>query len=361
MSKPLAKICLVQFLRNPQVNSKNLTIKDWEILIRQARRTNLLSRVACLIDQHNLLQHIPEQFHYHLTGANFVASSNLRSVKWEIAKIYEALGAKTPFVLLKGAAYIMGESDAAKGRLFSDVDIMVQKKDLDVAEKKLVQHGWISTKIDAYDQRYYREWMHELPPMRNLKRQSELDVHHTIIPPTANLKPNIHKIWEMKEPVPDFPGMFVLSPTDMVLHSAAHLFHEGDFTQGLRDLVDLDILLREFSEKQEDFWQKLTNRADEMDLSRPLFYSLRYCKKLLGTPVPDIYYKRVSEIGAPPKFYRFSMDKMLLTSMNPTHIHNPPHKLSAIASFILFVRSHYLRMPLKLLIPHLVRKALKPD
>ena len=124
MSKPLAKICLVQFLRNPQVNSKNLTIKDWEILIRQARRTNLLSRVACLIDQHNLLQHIPEQFHYHLTGANFVASSNLRSVKWEIAKIYEALGAtETPFVLLKGAAYIMGESDAAKGRLFSDVDI----------------------------------------------------------------------------------------------------------------------------------------------------------------------------------------------------------------------------------------------
>ena len=42
------------------------------------------------------------------------------------------------------------------------------------------------------------------------------------------------------------PGFAVLAPEDMVLHSATHLFNEGEFDRGLRDLNDLDLLLREF-------------------------------------------------------------------------------------------------------------------
>jgi hypothetical protein len=33
----------------------------------------------------------------------------------------------------------------------------------------------------------------------------------------------------------------------MVLHSATHLFYDGELNHGLRDLVDLDDLLRHFS------------------------------------------------------------------------------------------------------------------
>ena len=38
----------------------------------------------------------------------------------------------------------------------------------------------------------------------------------------------------------------VLSKPDMVLHSATHLFRNGDFSIGLRDLCDFDWLVREF-------------------------------------------------------------------------------------------------------------------
>ena len=361
MHKSLSQICLVQFLKNPESASKTFSADDWELLIRQSRRTNLLSRIAFLIAERNLFDHVPQSLHFHLEGANTIAYSNLRSVRWEVIKIYEALNqVNLPVVLLKGAAYVMNNKNAANGRLFSDVDIMVKKAQLNDAEKALVQHGWISTKIDAYDQKYYREWMHELPPMRNLKRQSELDVHHTIIPPTAALKPKIEKIWDHVEPIPDYPGMFVLSPVDMILHSATHLFHEGDFSHGLRDLVDLDSLFKEHLEKDNNFWQKLTIRAQEMDLSRPLFYGLRYCQKLLGTQIPETYYKQVSAVGAPPRFHLYAMDKMLLKAMTPTYI-NQSRPFAGFANFILFVRSHYLRMPLKLLIPHLIRKSLKGE
>jgi hypothetical protein len=30
--------------------------------------------------------------------------------------------------------------------------------------------GWAATHHDAYDQRYYRQWMHELPPMQPYAR-----------------------------------------------------------------------------------------------------------------------------------------------------------------------------------------------
>lgn len=361
MNKQLSLICLVKFLKDAQGASKHFSANEWELLIRQARRVNLLSRIAFLVEQKNLLDQIPKPLHFHLKSANIIASSNLRSVKWEALKVYEALSkTNTPFALLKGAAYVMSNSDAANGRLFSDVDIMVKKEQLNDAESTLIKHGWISTKIDPYDQKYYREWMHELPPMRNLRRQSELDVHHTIIPPTAALKPDIEKIWDKARRVQNYPGMFVLSPIDMILHSAAHLFHEGDFEQGLRDLVDLDSLLREHSEKNNNFWPELAERAQEMDLSRPLFYGLRYCKKLLDTPIPDSCQKQISVTGAPSRFYQYAMDKMLLTAMTPSYI-NHSTSFAGIANFILFVRSHYLRMPLRLLIPHLTKKALKNE
>ena len=361
MHKQLSSICLVQFLKDAESACKDFSANDWQLLIRQARRTNLLSRVAFLVEQKSLFDQIPRPLHFHLDGANTIASSNLRSVRWEVLKIHEALSKiKTPFVLLKGAAYVMSNCDAANGRLFFDVDIMVKKAQLGNAEKTLIKHGWICTNLDPYDQKYYREWMHELPPMRNLKRQSELDVHHTIIPPTAALKPNIQKIWDKVKPVPNHPEIFVLSPIDMILHSATHLFHEGDFGQGLRDLVDLDSLLKEHSKKDDNFWQELSDRAQDLDLSRPLFYGLRYCKKLLDTPIPDACYKQVSTNGAPPYIYQYAMDKMLLKAMMPICI-NYPSPFAGIANFILFVRSHYLRMPLRLLIPHLTKKALKNE
>jgi hypothetical protein len=105
-------------------------------------------------------------------------------------------------------------------------------------------HGWSSAKTSAYDQRYYRRWMHELPPLKHNSRQTVLDVHHAILPTTARLKPDSRKLLAAATPIAGRPDLAVLSPVDMVLHSAAHLFCNEDVGNSLRDLVDLDCLLR---------------------------------------------------------------------------------------------------------------------
>ncbi len=349
---------LIRFLRNQQQAAMEFSCEDWQLLFRQARRCNLLSRIGFLIQQKSLRHLLPEKLLTHVDSAHHAAASNRRSVDWEILKIHSALReAGISFALLKGAAYVATERDAANGRLFSDVDILVSQENLANCETALIKHGWMTTKIDAYDQKYYRTWMHELPPMRNLKRRSSLDVHHTILPPTAALKPDVEKIWQQARQVAELPGVFTLSPIDTVLHSATHLFHEGDFEQGLRDLVDIDSLLREFSQNQPQFWLELLNRADELGLSRPLYYSLRYCSQLLHTPIPETTLKQAHANGSPSRLFQFIFDKLIYRAMKPAFIRHPA-RFSALANFFFYVRSHQLRMPVWLLLPHLIRKAL---
>lgn len=345
---------LVQYLRDPAVALK-FRVSDWERLIRAARHGTLSSRIAWLASQHSLLAQLPEKIQFHFLSALQVSASQAISVNWEVSQLHKALGSVSiPFALLKGGAYIKGNFAAAPGRLLSDVDIMVPKEQLNDAERALYANGWFPTNINAYDQRYYREWMHELPPMQHLGRGTTLDLHHTILPPTALLKPDVAKIWAAAKPIENEPGVFVLSALDMLLHSATHLFHDGELEHGLRDLVDIDALIRQFSGR-ERFFEELIERAAELDLGRPLHYALKYSKLFLRSPIPEAIVSQASTLGSQSTVVGKFMDFAVLRSIGSILEENPSAK-SRLAQFAMYVRSHYLRMPLRLLIPHLVRK-----
>ena len=154
-----------------------------------------------------------------------------RRALWEADCIRRALaGIDTPIVLLKGAAYLVAGLPPARGRIFSDVDILVEHSKLKVVESALFAAGWISEERDAYNDRYYREWMHELPPMRHVQRGTSIDVHHTITPPTSRFKVEGGQLLSRIQAIPGHPGLYTLSPVDMVLHSMTHLFFNEEFS-----------------------------------------------------------------------------------------------------------------------------------
>ena len=347
-------VLLTQVLVEPESISR-LTLRDWDLLIRQARHANLLGRLASKLAERQLLAQVPAQPQSHLEAALGVAHRQMLAVQWEVNRILQAVTEiPAPIILLKGAAYVIQQLPAAQGRMFSDVDILVPKERLDAVEMALKMHGWITTHHDAYDQRYYRTWMHELPPMLHLTRQTLLDVHHTILPETARLHPDPKKLLDRAVPVAGFKRLQVLAPTDMVLHSATHLFHEGEFKNGLRDLTDLDALLRHFSQQEEAFWEMLLDRAKQLDLTRPLYYALRYTTRILNTSVPAVA-QQAANVGAPGWVTIKLMDALLLRALKP---HHPSCNswLTQPALWMLFVRSHWLKMPPGLLFRHLLHK-----
>ena len=234
-------------LRDPGILN-SLTAPEWDRLLRRARRAGVLSRLAVLSEAKLRENGLPVRVRDHLVSARLVAAHHVRNIRWEVNRVRRALRPTgEPFVLLKGAAYEMAELPARAGRLASDVDILVAKDKLDIVEGALVRAGWEAMKLDPYDQRYYRTWMHELPPLRHGTRNTVVDVHHTILPETARLRPDGSKLIAAAVRIDD--DLSTLAPEDMVLHTATHLFADGDLEGGLREVIDLDLLLRHFSSK----------------------------------------------------------------------------------------------------------------
>lgn len=324
------------------------------MLIRQARAADLLPRVAALLDDLGLLERVPSAPRAHMIAARRLSQAQGEEVRREVEQIVRALDRTgVDVVLLKGAAYLFASLPAARGRVFSDVDILVPKKALAEVEAALMLHGWATSHHEPYDQRYYRRWMHELPPLRHVARQTVLDVHHSLAPPTGRLKPDSAKLLAGAVPVGGQPRLKVLQATDMVLHSAAHLFLNEELTHGLRDLVDIDALLRHFG-REERFWTVLEARAKELDLRSPLCYALRYTTRILGTPAPPGTMDR----SGLPGWKGAILDSLYLRALQP---HHPAaaDSLTAAARRLLFVRGHWLRLPPGLLAYHLTVKALR--
>ncbi|MES2900237.1 MAG: nucleotidyltransferase family protein [Pseudomonadota bacterium] len=345
---------LIRMLRRP-VDMGALDLSQWDLLLRQALAANLTASLYCLAHDEGVLEHVPEAPRRHLEWAGTLLQRHADAVQWEVARIRAALQTmQAPLILLKGAAYAAAGLPPARGRLFSDVDILVPRELLPQVEADLMLGGWTSQKQDEYDQRYYRLWMHEIPPMQHAQRGSVIDVHHAILPLTARAFPDPERLRASARAVPGMAGVQVLAPADMVLHSATHLFWDGEFDKGLRDLLDLHRLLLHFADHP-GFWDGLPTRARELQLERPLFYALRYCAMLLGTPVPAAVLADAA-IGGPNRALLALMDGLFVRALQPLHA-SCADALTGAAHFLLYIRGNWLRMPPLMLARHLFHKA----
>jgi len=333
-----------------------LDLKDWDLLLRQAAAAGLLSRIAMTADMLGLTSVLPPTVQPHLTAARTVAAKQRQAVRWEVRRIAQALaGVCTQVVLLKGAAYASADLPPAAGRLFGDIDLLVPRERLDEVEAALLLAGWHPQMQDPYDQRYYRQWMHELPPLRHIRRGTVLDVHHNLLPETARTRTHSAPVLAAARPLDDPAGLSVPCPADLVLHSACHLFHEGEWHHGLRDLVDLDAMLRAFANSAE-FWPQLLARARVLNLGRPLHYALDCCRRWLHTPIPE--HAMGGYPHPPPRWQRPLMRSLFDAGLASPHA-ACRKRLAGVSGFVLYVRSHYLRMPWRLLLPHLLHQTVR--
>ena len=345
---------LLRVLREPAC-ALGFALADWDLLLRQAACARLDASLLLLLEEHGLLAQVPAAPREHLEWTRAQLLRHSQAVRWEVHQIQLALAPLgLPLILLKGSAYVIAQLPAARGRLFSDVDILVPKVALDRVESQLMLNGWVGSKLDEYDQRYYRDWMHELPPMQHAIRGGMIDVHHAILPETGAVRPDPALLRAAAVEVPGQPGLQVFAPVDMVLHSAVHLFHDGELDHGLRDIFDLHRLLAQFGAAP-GFWEALQARAGQLGTERTLFYALRYTSALLATPVPAAAVE-ASRAGAPHPLLRAPMDALFLRALQPNHA-SCDDWLSGFARFLVYIRANWLRMPPLMLARHLFHKA----
>lgn len=345
---------LTSMLRAPE-DVAAWTPQDLDLGLRLARRVRLLGRIGAPLAARGLLDSLPAAARDQLESALVVVEARARVSRWELERLAAAFVGRPdlPIVVLKGSAYLLARLPNATGRVFADVDLLFGERALDEAERLLVAQGWGGTKLSPYDQHYYRVWTHELPPLVHPEREIEADLHHNILPRTSRLKPSGASLLAAAVPIAGERFARLADP-DLVLHAMTHLMFDSDLADSLRDLVDVDDLVRYFAAADERFWERLLERANELDLARPAFYALRYARRFLDTPVPDAIETR-SRRGAPPAPIVWLMDRLVPRALFPQHP-GAFSRATAVARFLLYVRSLWIRMPPLLLARHLAYK-----
>ena len=346
---------LLRALRTP-AEAIGFSVTEWETLLRQGRATRLLGRVWHQFSRAGILAAVPDPVARRLHAAFVEADYYRRTLLWETDRLHHAFhGTGISFILLKGGAYAAAGLDLAYGRPAGDIDVLVAQESILAAEEVLLRHGWEHVIDDGYDQQYYRRWMHELPPLRHSVRDTELDLHHAIVPRTSRLRPDMSLLHAAAVTV-DERGTRVLAPVDMLLHCVVHLFHDGEIRDAFRDLVDIDALLRWLGQDP-DLWRQLVPRARQLGLERPLFYALRYATKILDTPVPAAILREAA-VGAPQVPVQRLMDLVVPRAMAP-ELNAYRRWATRLSTVVLKSRAHWLRMAPPRLALHLARKSVR--
>lgn len=318
-------------------DAASLASRDWDAVIGIARAEAMLATLACHLEAADLPPHVASLFADQRAAAKVATAQAL----WEAEMARRSLDpAGVEFVLLKGTAYAAAQLPCAAGRQIGDLDILVPWHDIGRAENLALLDGWEWVKQDAYDDAYYRDHMHELPPLIHKSRDRMIDVHHTILPRTHRVTPDALALVGDAIQTPD--GFRILNPADMVCHCAAHLIADGDLQGGLRNLWDFHCLTRDFSAADPGFWSALDRRVAMHGLGAAVHRAARLARDIYGARLParwdrhdptDIWFRR--RLLARDDWGR------------ATHF---------LLQQGFYIRSHWLRMPPVMLARHLWTK-----
>lgn len=316
---------LVRTLRDPS-GVANLDADGWNRLLAAAKAERLIGTLADLLADHA----VPATVRAILDDAAADAAREAQQALWEADRAAYALrDSGIRVVLLKGAAYAAAGLTAGRGRFIGDLDILVPRDRLAEVERALLAAGWEWVKEDPYDDAYYRQWMHELPPLIHVERDRMIDVHHTILPLTAKPRPDAAAM--LADAVPVAEGLYVLSPEDRVIHAAAHMLADGDLQGGLRNLWDIHCLLADAHAVA------LRRKAAAHGLARHVDRARRLASALYGDGSP----LRPSD--------RLFVARLLARD-------GWGRETRKLLVFAFYLRSHLLRMPLPMLLRHLFTK-----
>ncbi len=293
---------LVAALRG-QLDLKTLSLHDWDSLLLVATHLELVSQLATSISSAPSAPTIPPEVALTLDNARQLVAFNHKHHDFEFQFLQRiAAASKTRPVLLKGSAYIATKERWADGRKTGDIDLLLTKSNLQQFERELECSGYKTSEVlSALDRRYYRKWLHELPPYTHTYRGVEIDVHFRLLP-VADPKSFPIEDWvERSVSLNEMPPFRVLDPVDQVLHAIINLGHVGEFRRATRDAWDISCLTssrvipdsdapdKERSDERTVAgfdWQELHRRTLRLNLQKTVANVLLLCDELVGLSIP---------------------------------------------------------------------------
>jgi len=334
---------LLQVLSHSREFCTHATAADWSALIQHARAAGLLATVYQQLAAEQLLSQVPLQVQKHLLSGQHYADKQKHSLVTELLTLESVFThAPYPCVLLKGAAYRCAGFGYARGRLFSDVDLLVPQQYLDDASRRLAAFGYVDGEMNDYDRAYYLRWSHQLPPKYNLRTGASLDLHHHIYPVVSAERLKIQPFFELSIAL---EGSILRTPPPslMFVHACVHLFYQEESHKLQKDLIDLWMLFMELQSGQANLLQM----AQQIGAEKAVSYGLLMLERIFAIELTAETKSWLAVQAGHPRLVIWLLETLL----------QPEHKWHSLAYLGWFLRGHLLKMGPATLTYHLIAKS----
>lgn len=335
----------IKLFREPAAYVAEATLAQWTSLISEARQQALLGSIYFLLKDHNLLHLLLISVHSHLlTGFHYAEKqkNTLLQEMLELEVIFQNVD--YPCVLVKGVGYRLSGLAFSRGRIFSDIDLLIPHTAFPDALAKLLDAGYLETGMSDYDRRYYIDWSHQHPPLTHFLRGANLDLHHHIFPVASHsglaIEPmlaNTKQLVDSAFAVPTLPFLLV--------HAAVHLFYQEETHKLVKDLCDLKQLYEECIATYST--EQLLTATQSMHAEAAVYYALDTLRWLFTLEVDTALLSKLSQHSS--KYRRWQMQFLLQHLLSSS-------ALSQFAHLGWYIRGHLLKMGVGTLIYHSIAK-----
>lgn len=339
--------CLT-LLRSPIDYVRQATPGQWTSFLQEARQHALLGSCCYLLKDLQLWNSVPTKVQAHLLSGQHYADKQKITVVNELIELENVFaGSNLPVLLVKGVAYRAAGYAFARGRVFSDIDLLVPDSHFDDALKRLINAGYLEFALSSYDRRYYKRWTHQHPPLTHFMRGANIDLHHHIFPVASNEKILIEPIIAAALRLED-SAFAVPAPQHLFVHASVHLFYQEETHKLIKDLFDLYLLYQECLSRCDI--RAIIEAAIACQAQAAVFYAIETLHQLYGLPLPA----EIAALAPATSSYRRWQMQFLLR-----HLLDRDSIWFRLAHLCWFVRGHLLKMGPATLLYHTVAKAIE--
>jgi hypothetical protein len=261
-----------------------LTMSDSVELLRQAGENGITPLLYHCLTTVAPAPVLPAAVLDHLRQAAVRGAAQSLRIGHELAEILALFRRHgVPVILLKGAhlGHVVYGSPAL--RTMGDLDLMVPREQLALAEGLLGQLGYTPQYDPLAEQVDYAHHHHTRPLGK--PGALRIDLHWSITRPSMPFTVDLDGIWRRAVPVRVAGGdALALSAEDLLLHLCLHTAFDHQFRLGLRACWDVLQVVRHYGDTID--WDVAVERARQWGIGRYVYLTLRLVRELLAADIP---------------------------------------------------------------------------
>ncbi len=305
-------------LRGETGAGHRLTDRQWRCVADEATRHHLRGVTYRRLADSTITTGIPDDVWERLRSFYLETATRNAVYFRQTSQIVKELAAwDVPVMLLKGI-HLARFAYAEPGlRSMADIDIMVHREHLAVAEQVLLGRGYGPVPRPDIE-----EWCATNHHLDKLRKQGapEMEVHWSIQRPANPFRLDLAGLWQRSESAMlDGAPVRLLSPEDLLLHLSLHLTYQHRFTRAaLKGVMDIATVIT--AERNRIDWTTLAERATAWGASGCLYTTLRLATEILAAPVPPDLFRALphqqadEEIVEPARRYILMLRAVLPTA-----------------------------------------------